>query len=332
MAKDTQSRKWLLTINNPAEHGFTHDIIKEKVEKLNLRYFAMCDETGENGTYHTHIFLYRESQMRFSTIKNLFPEAHIDKAKGTCKQNRDYIRKEGKWEEDKKKETNHIETFEEIGVCPIEEQGARNDIKHLYEMVKSGMDNFEILEANPNYMLRLDKVDKVRQTLKEQEFRNKFRELETTYIFGTTGAGKTRGVMEKYGYSNVYRITSYDRNPWDGYEGQDVVVFEEFRSSFKIQDMLNYLDGYPLALPCRYNNKVACFTKAYIITNIPLEEQFESVQKEYPETWKAFLRRIHKIKEYSPSGTREYNVEEYLHRYDWVQEAAHAPEITPLIS
>ncbi len=32
-------------------------------------------------------------------------------------------------------------------------------------------------------------------------------------------------------------------------KGQDVIVFEEFRSSLKIQDMLNYLDGYPCELP-----------------------------------------------------------------------------------
>ena len=31
MAKDTQSRKWQLTINNPVEKGFTHDKLREIV-------------------------------------------------------------------------------------------------------------------------------------------------------------------------------------------------------------------------------------------------------------------------------------------------------------
>ena len=79
--------------------------------------------------------------------------------------------------------------------------------------------------------------------------------------------------MEKYGYQNVYRVTDYD-HPFDSYKGQDVIVFEEFRSSLKIQDMLNYLDGYPCELPCRYNNKLACFTKVYIITNISFNQQY----------------------------------------------------------
>lgn len=72
--------------------------------------------------------------------------------------------------------------------------------------------------------------------------------MRVEYVCGVTGAGKTRGVMEKYGYDKVFRVTDY-LHPWDSYKGQDVVVFEEFKSSLRIQDMLNYLDGYPLELP-----------------------------------------------------------------------------------
>lgn len=321
MAKDSQSRKWQVTINNPAEKDITHDTIKERLSQIeNLEYWCMCDEIGEKGTYHIHTYLTRPSAIRFSTIKKLFPEAHLEMAKGTSQQNRDYIRKEGKWEKDKKKETNLPETFEEMGECPIERQGARTDLADLYDMIKCGMSNLDILEEQPHYMLNLDKIERARQIVREGQYKNTFRKLEVTYIFGKSGAGKTRGVMEMYGYDKVYRVTDYDKHPWDGYDGQDVVVFEEFRSSFKVQEMLNYLDGYPLQLPCRYNNKTACFTKVYIITNIRLEDQYKAVQTEYPETWEAFLRRIHKVKEYSESGISEYSKDEYLHRHDWVKE------------
>ena len=321
MAKDSQSRKWQVTINNPAEKDITHDTIKERLSQIeNLEYWCMCDEIGEKGTYHIHTYLTRPSAIRFSTIKKLFPEAHLEMAKGTSQQNRDYIRKEGKWEKDKKKETNLPETFEEMGECPIERQGARTDLADLYDMIKCGMYNLDILEEQPHYMLNLDKIERARQIVREGQYKNTFRKLEVTYIFGKSGAGKTRGVMEMYGYDKVYRVTDYDKHPWDGYDGQDVVVFEEFRSSFKVQEMLNYLDGYPLQLPCRYNNKTACFTKVYIITNIRLEDQYKAVQTEYPETWEAFLRRIHKVKEYSESGISEYSKDEYLHRHDWVKE------------
>lgn len=100
--------------------------------------------------------------------------------------------------------------------------------------------------------------------------------------------------MDKYGYENVYRVTDYD-HPFDSYHGQDVIVFEEFRSSLKIDDMLKYLDGYPLEFPARYMNKQACFTKVYLISNIDLKAQYPNVQKQETRTWEAFIRRIHTV-------------------------------------
>jgi hypothetical protein len=102
--------------------------------------------------------------------------------------------------------------------------------------------------------------------------------------------------MDKYGYSNVYQVTNYD-HPFDGYKGQDIIIFEEFRSSLKIDDMLKYLDCYPLMLPCRYADKVACYTTVFLISNIPLEQQYPNVQLDNPETWAAFRRRIHHIQQ-----------------------------------
>lgn len=97
--------------------------------------------------------------------------------------------------------------------------------------------------------------------------------------------------MEKYGYENVFRVTNYD-HPFDGYSGQDVMLFDEFRSSLPLSNMLCYLDGYPLMLPCRYANRVACYTKVYIISNIPLEKQYPNVQLEELASFEAFKRRL----------------------------------------
>lgn len=329
-SNDSGTRKWQVTINNPAEKGITHDTIKEALAKLKPDYWCMCDEIGgKSKLYHIHIYIYRKSAIRFQTMKNLFPSGHLEVALGTSQENRAYILKEGKKNEKKLKEEEAVnlkETFEEMGECPVERKGARNDLADLYDMIKCGMSNFDILEEQPQYMLNLEKIERARQIVREAQYKNCFRKLEVTYIFGKSGAGKTRGVMEKYGYENVYRVTDYEKHPWDGYDGQDIVIFEEFRSSFKIQDMLNYLDGYPLQLTCRYANKVACFTKVYIITNIELEDQYKSVQSDHRETWEAFLRRIHKVKEYSVDGIFEYSLEEYFDRVKWRETDAEPPE------
>lgn len=303
MKQDSRSRKWQITINNPIEKGYTHDKIRENLQKLkSVIYWCMSDEVSESDTYHTHIYVVANNAIRFSTMKNHFEGSHFEIARGTNIENRDYIFKLGKWIKDKKKETNLADTHESWGDIPIERQGARNDLADLYDMIKEGLDNYEILESTPEQLMNIDRIERARQVVRENQFRNIFRELEVTYIFGSTSTGKTRHVMESHGYGEVYRITDY-KNPFDGYRGQKVVCFEEYRNSIEISNMLNYLDGYPLELPCRYSNKTACYETVYIISNISLNVQYKLTQNTEPETWKAFLRRINKIMEFHSDGT-----------------------------
>lgn len=145
-------------------------------------------------------------------------------------------------------------------------------------MIRDGKTDAEILEEYPTAYSKLAHIEKSRQTLLAERYKNEWRKLNVTYLWGDTAVGKTRSVMDEYGYSQVYRVTDYS-HPFDSYKGQDVIVFEEFRSSLAIGDMLNYLDGYPVELPSRYANKVACFTKVYIISNISLEQQYRNIRR-----------------------------------------------------
>lgn len=318
MEKDTQSRKWLLTFNNPLDKKFDHTAIKNTLSDMKpVVYWVISDEIGEEKTPHTHLFFACSSPMRFSTVKNAFPTAHIDNARGTSEENRAYVLKTGKWEIDAKGETKVDGTQEEWGTLPAERQGQRNDLAELYNMIESGMSNFQIISQNPDHILQIDKLERVRQTIREEAAKNEFRHLSTAFIQGATETGKTRRVMEQHGYENCFRVTNYHRGCYDGYRGQDVIVFEEFSSSIKIQEMLNLLDGYPVELPCRYVNKVACYTKAYLISNIPLEHQYPLVRLQHPDTWQAFTRRIGKVVAYTgPNDFQEYETTEYLGMVD----------------
>lgn len=299
MEKDSQSRKWQVTLNNPAEKGLTHETIKSKLNNIkSIKYYCLADEIGlETNTPHTHIFLYC-SRLRFSTLKRVFPEGHIEQAYGSAEENRAYIRKDGKWAADEKADTSIPGTFEEFGEMP-EEPGAgyRTDISDIYAQIYDGASNAEIMARNPEAAQYINKMDKIRQEILEAEYREKWRSLTVTYIFGPTASGKTRSVMEKHGYGSVYRVTDYN-HPFDRYAQEPVLCLDEFRSSLQIGDMLDYLDGYPLALPARYANRQACYETVYIISNIDLKEQYIDVQKKEPETWQAFLRRIHQVIEY----------------------------------
>lgn len=146
-------------------------------------------------------------------------------------------------------------------------------------MIVDGMSNSEIMAANPELAIHISRMDKIRQDILDDRYRTTWRDLTVTYIFGATETDKTRGVMEEHGYGNVYRVTDY-AHPFNCYASEPVLCFDEFRSSLIVGDMLNFLDGYPISLPARYANRVACYETVYIISNIDLSKQYLNVQTE----------------------------------------------------
>lgn len=291
MARKKSSRKFQITINNPIEKGYTHEQIKSILDEFSLVYACLCDEIGlESGTPHTHIFLITKNGVMFDTVQKRFYGAHIEPARGSNLDNYNYIRKIGEKFESKK-ETNLADTFEEIGTLPKDRKEGSTLSEEIYEMIENDCTINDILKAYPAAINHISNIERAISLHNIEKVKNIYRNLEVSYIWGKTGTGKTRYVLEKYGYANVLRVTNY-KHPFDNYQNQDVILFDEFRSSLPIADMLTYLDGYPINLPCRYADKPAAFTKVYIISNIPIEKQYVEVQKYEPETYKAFLRRF----------------------------------------
>lgn len=312
-----RSRKYQLTFNNPEKHkNCSHLAIKDKLSGWeNIVYWCICDEVAN--TPHTHLFIQFKNPVYFSSIKKTFPTAHIEEAQGTAEENRAYIRKEGKWEDTDKENTNLREsTFEEWGTMPLTGQGRRSDLANLYQMIKDGYSNVEILEINPDNLLNLQHIDKARLEILSSRYKAERRmNLLVTYVSGATGYGKSRYILDNHGDSNVYRVTDY-KHPFDTYSGEDVIVFEEFRSDLPIGNMLNYLDIYPLQLPARYNNRQACYNFVYIVSNWKLDDQYHNIRLEQTETWNALIRRIHKVRIYTaPCEWQEYDTTNYLHGF-----------------
>ena len=313
MARKPASRKYQLTINNPRDHGFTHDDVKNILAGFSgLEYWCMCDEVGKEETPHTHVYLVFSNAVMFTTLQKRFYGAHIEPANGSNQENRDYIRKEGKWLDDEKSETSLIGTFEESGELPLDKSTGLKESAAIYQMLKDGASNYEIVEAFPSAMNKIEKLDNTRQMILAEQWKRKERDIEVYYIWGEPGVGKTRGVIDKHGYENIYRITNY-KHPFDTYSGQDVIVFEEFDGNdIPITEMLQYLDRYPVLLPCRYQDKWACYTKVYIISNNPLESQYKQEQYNDPKKWAAFKRRIHDVTEMLPVEKGDF--------FDWTAE------------
>lgn len=276
-----------------------------------ITYFIFQQEVGTFGTAHLQVYLNFSMSKRFSTIKTLFPTAHIEPMLGTKTQAKQYCSKD-----------NSRRIACDLQQCKVYEFGefiperARTDLMGLINEIKEGFDNGFIIEKHPLEFFKFhNHIENFRTTMLFEKYKKLWRSLDVTYIYGSTGIGKTRSIMERYGYENVFRLTDYVRGKFDSYKGQDVIILEEFRSGnggLTITDMLNVLDGYPFMLPARFNDRVACFTKVFILTNWPLYKQFENTQTEHPETFKAFLRRIHKIYNYDISTTEPISKEQAM--------------------
>ena len=313
-----QSRKFLVTMNNPTEKNFDVDKILKQAESLKgLIYACASLEVGsKEHTPHIHLFSYYENPKAWKTIVNLFDgKADVECCRGSCRQNRDYVFKLGKWILTEKGTTPIEGQQRECGTFKEERECSDPELELLYNLIKQGYSDYEIIDEYPQFMLSLSHIQRCRLTIKQEEFKITYRTLEIVYIFGQTRAGKSRYVMEKYGYDSVFRVTDYV-HPYDTYSGEDVILYEEFSSSLRIQDMNNYLDGYPLKLPARYSDKVACYTKVYITTNTPLENQYPNIKQDNPETWLAFMKRFTRVIWYrSATDIVTYNsAAEYFNR------------------
>lgn len=321
--KDTQSFAYTMCCNNPLEKGYTHQKLRELLKDIpKIDYWALCDEIGAEGkTPHTHIYFHAKQGIRHSTLRNKFPHMDIRVSQGTPQQNRDYIRKEGAYEDSEKKETNLIDTFEEWGTLPVSRQGKRTDLERMYDLVKDGKTNAEILEICGETAIKyIDKINKLRHDYLVDKYKGTRRtDLKVHYITGKTGTGKSRNILDTHGDNNCYRVTNY-KHPFDSYQCQDVLIFEEYRSQIPMSDMLNYLDVYPIDLPARYAPKVSCYTTVYVVSNWTFEMQYAELQKdpEQKDSYEAWIRRFNgEVKEYTENGVITYSsMQNYLKRLE----------------
>lgn len=300
-----QSRKWMLTINNPQKHNLGHDVISDKLMMSKPQYFCMCDEIGEEGTYHTHVFLYSLSPIRFETLKKRFPQAHLESCRGKIIEAVNYIRKQGRWADTDKSETNLNDTFEEYGKMPDEKQEKIPELAVVIKMLEENASTSEIIKAYPQFALRTSRINELRETLRTDKYIDTIRKLEVIYLYSETDVDLFSYILQYHLPCDVCRITNYGRNGhvnFDNYHGQSVLVFENFRSSIEIDEFLVYLSPYPCALPARYSDRSAAYNKVYIVSYIPLDRQYRHLEGDQNILLRKFQSKINKLIEFRVDG------------------------------
>ena len=173
MATNSQSRKWMMTINNPETCGLDQGRMREILTLFQPDYFCLADEIATTGTYHTHIFLYSQSPIRFSTVKKRFPTAHIEKAY-TPTTEIISVRKENGLTPPRQKPL--WRDFKSLANCPAVAQKTIPKCTSFWR-VKSGFSTTEIIDESPSFAFVKDV--RLRDIYQMEQFRSINRQIES---------------------------------------------------------------------------------------------------------------------------------------------------------
>ena len=285
--KPRRRRAWVVT---------DHDTSKKHKKALEtslteddnvVRCIVSEEKSKKKGKTHLQVSVQYKHAKTMSAVKMTFGgKSHIEMRRGTAFEAWSYCLMECK-------------PLFTKGVAPTEADVPSSWITPIKVDIDAGASEWEIANSYPSSYLRYSTaIAKLIYMRDEHTLMNSWRDVTVTYLHGPTGCGKTRKVVGMTAKPHdVFRVYNYRQTNglFDGYQGQDILLLEEFRHSIPIEQMLIILDGYYNALPCRYANKMARWTQVFIATNIPLDEQYPNMQQYQPETFRALERRIDNI-------------------------------------
>lgn len=256
-----RGKNWCLTINNPEEEcaGF---------DEIIMQYLICGIEVGEKGTRHIQGYVQFKDRQTLGTVKSIWPRAHLEIARGSPEKNVLYCSKEGK--------------SHEHGEC-LKGQGARSDLDDIKQLIDLGAGLADIRDSNYGSYIRYN-----RSIIADREFviPNRSWPTELHIRWGASGTGKSRYCADTY--PDAYWKTRGEW--WDGYDGHETVVIDDFYGWLKFDDILRLCDRYPLRTPYKGGFKKFVAKRIIITSNVNYRDWFPNITNE--ELWRAFERRI----------------------------------------
>lgn len=244
----------------------------------------ICPTTGKK---HWQGYVELTKPCRISMIKKIFNDntVHCESRQGTRDQARAYCQKDGK--------------FVELGKW-ISGQGHRSDLEGIVSQLKSGTKLSEVMMENPKlycqYRNGLKDIAAEVAKKKAQEIRN----VEVELIVGETGQRKTWNTYHEN--KGAFLINAYDMKWWDGYDGEETIIIDDYDNDVPVTKLLKLLDSYPVRLDLKGSFTYANWTKVIITSNLTVDEIH---QRAKPAHRRALFRRINKINNLWESGDEE---------------------------
>lgn len=261
------ARNWFFTWNNYTDSDVLY------VQELECKWIVFQKEVGEKDTPHLQGTIGFHNPKRFSWVKQLFHDNHVEITRDVQRSIKYCTKDEGSVGEPFIK-----------GILP-KGKGSRSDLLAVKKMIDDGASEREYIDAHFECAAKHYKFF-AHYRLLAQSSRNWITEVHVLY--GEPGSGKSRYVSEILPMESTYYQPHGDW--WDGYDGQDYVVIDEFETGrHKYRFMKQLCDRYKFSVPVKggFRNFVA--KKIYIISNYGPKEWWPNLEDSHrPE----FERRI----------------------------------------
>ena len=288
-----KSRNYCITLK--AENIDWDTINKVYCEK-SMRYLIIGFEIGKDGYEHYQIYVQLKKQYRLKGLKKLFgfTYLHAEKQKGTNTQARNYCWK-GQYEEKGMEFPQPSAIFFHFGKFCVG-QGQRTELENIKTDIDDGKEHFEIVQDAKkfaSYSRYHSWFYKYKQMVDDKKF-NKIREcLKVNVIYGECATGKTTAILNKEGVQNCYILKNpnKDNKNWNGYNGQKVLVIDDFYGWLPINEMLRILDNKPYRVRMLGSYTWAQWETVYITSNKKPRRWYDI---ENDEVNNAFMSRLSK--------------------------------------
>lgn len=258
-----------------------------KIEKFNqiyickIKYFITGFEIakGEGGYRHYQSYIQLDTQARVKQIQKIFPECgkfHIEQQMGTNEQARGYCWK-GQFEDSPTKWAQPSSITYEFGEF-CKGQGFNRPLHKIKKLIDDGQTHYEIVQDIQNFKCYGQYHSwfyKYKHMVDEKVFNQPRKPLKNNVIFGDGGVGKTKSILIKEGYENCYRLQNpkKDNKNWNGYNGQKVLIIDDFYGWLPLSEMMDITDNNPYRVRQLGGYSFARWEKVYITSN------------KHPEDW-----------------------------------------------
>lgn len=226
-----------------------------------VKYLVYQEEIG-NTEKRTHLQGYVEfvrEKTRKKIKKILGDKAmHLEPRKGTADEARVYCIKV----DTRSKVAVEIGTF-------IHCQGKRTDLQLITELALSSASLSATMQSDPTTFVRYHRGLERVISIADGGRVGQYVKISCTLLVGATGLGKTSLVYAENELCNIYRLSTPEggRVWFDGYDGQDVLLIDDFYGLIPYEQMLILIDNYVNRVQIKGGFAISRWTKIYITSN-----------------------------------------------------------------